>query len=565
MAPFSPRPIGHFGGPAIGPPPRLPGWILIGLCVALTGCAALTPLPPDPDRRTLALVDRAVRRAGAGDAAYARVKGFPYLRVDRFLAAKIPPAPPLETGGEKENPPFAKGDVGGFSGAKPSPADSNTREARKTAWLRALRELDRAARAREIANLPEAAMEALRERLGIGAGRGALLSTTMNAGDRLLETEAASPGAFARIVQNARVPSEYSLALRTAGVYPATVWPVAFVTWRVNQRFMGWHQKPETAPALRGKRVAFGPADAERMSAAKRGRLFAPENRDPLGRPVLTEAEETSLFHHFAPVFAVDIAAPYDRPGQVIWNGPAAAVDARFPTIYTYRTHGFFQGETAVRLHYVIWFPARNGPVPAAYEHGHLDGLTVRVNLDPAGRPFMVDVMNNCGCYHFYVPDGERLAETISRPLRLDPFVPTTLPAGFPKRRLVLDVMSSWHQVYRISTAEEERYENRYEFRPYRVLESLPRPDGSRESLFRPDGIAKGTERIEPLLFFPMGVPDVGAMRQRGHHAIAFVGRDHFDDPHLFERHFQFSPVSPNRTPTVVTPSSEVSSQISPP
>ncbi|MFP4307742.1 MAG: hypothetical protein ACLFRG_11165 [Desulfococcaceae bacterium] len=470
-------------------------------------------MPADPDQRTLALVDRAVARAGAGEAAFSRVAGFPHLRVDRFLAA-----------------------VGGFFVKESSSASSSP----ATAWLQSLRQLDREARAREIANLPEAAVAELRERLGIDAGRGALLAAALGAGDRLLEKELENPGGWAGIVQNAKVPAEYSLFLRTAGVYPLTALPVALITHRVNRRFAGWRRKPETAPALRGERVVFGPGDSERMSAGETARLFGPENRDPLGRPVLTEREEDALFRHFAPVFAVDVAAGYDRPGKVVWNGPAAAVDPRFPTIYTYRTHGFFQGQTAVRLHYVLWFPARKGPVPAPYEHGHLDGLTVRVNLDPAGRPFMVDVMNNCGCYHFYVPDGERLAETITRPLRLDPFAPTTLPKGFPERRLVLDVMSSWHQVYRISTEEGNRAGMAYDLPPYRTLESLPRRDGSRESLFDPDGLAKGSERIEPLIFFPMGVPDVGAMRQRGRHAIAFVGRDHFDDPHLFERHFRF-------------------------
>lgn len=554
---------------AIPTRPVLRCWTFFLLATLLAGCASFVPIPADPDQGAIALVDRAVARAGAGDAAFARVAGFPYLRVDRFLAAmgeKIPPGtgsfPFLKgdlggfLGGESAQtanledkadggglagaeippvPPLKKG-LGGFSGNEISSGSSNP----VSVWLNGLRQLDREARAREIANLPETAVATLGERLGIAAGRGALLKKTIQAGDREFQKNLNDPDAFARIVQNAKVPSEYSLLLRTAGIYPVTVLPVALITKRVNQRFTGWHQEPKTAPALRGKRLVFGPKGAERISAGEMARLFAPENRDPLGRPVLTEAEEKALFRHFAPVFAVDIAAPYDRPGQVVWNGPAAAVDPRFPTIYTYRTHGFFQGETAVRLHYVLWFPARNGPVPAAYERGHLDGLTVRVNLDPAGRPFMVDVMNNCGCYHFYVPSGERLAETISRPLRLDPFVPTTLPGGFPKRRIVLDVMSSWHQVYRISTEEGNRAEKTYALRPYRTLESLPRPDGSRENLFDPEGLAKGSARVEPLIFFPMGVPDVGAMRQRGHHAIAFVGRDHFDDPWLFQRHFRF-------------------------
>jgi hypothetical protein len=46
------------------------------------------------------------------------------------------------------------------------------------------------------------------------------------------------------------------------------------------------------------------------------------------------------------------------------------------------------------------------------------------------------------------------------------------------------------------------------------------------------------TERIEPLIFFSMGIPSIGSMRQRGHHAIELTGRDHFDDPLLFEKNF---------------------------
>jgi len=40
-------------------------------------------------------------------------------------------------------------------------------------------------------------------------------------------------------------------------------------------------------------------------------------------------------------------------------------------------------------------------------------------------------------------------------------------------------------------------------------------------------------------MMFSMGVPDIGAMRQRGHHAIALIGRAHFDDPNLFNIYFK--------------------------
>ncbi|HEY9096977.1 MAG TPA: hypothetical protein VIN35_14625, partial [Hydrogenophaga sp.] len=60
-----------------------------------------------------------------------------------------------------------------------------------------------------------------------------------------------------------------------------------------------------------------------------------------------------------------------------------------------------------------------------------------------------------------------------------------------------------------------------------------------RRSLYGPDGIVAGTQRGERYLFWPMGVRDAGAQRQWGHHATAFVGRRHFDDPDLIERRFR--------------------------
>jgi hypothetical protein len=40
------------------------------------------------------------------------------------------------------------------------------------------------------------------------------------------------------------------------------------------------------------------------------------------------------------------------------------------------------------------------------------------------------------------------------------------------------------------------------------------------------------------MLFWPMGVPSAGTMRQWGHNATAFLGRRHFDDADLIERRF---------------------------
>jgi hypothetical protein len=53
-----------------------------------------------------------------------------------------------------------------------------------------------------------------------------------------------------------------------------------------------------------------------------------------------------------------------------------------------------------------------------------------------------------------------------------------------------------------------------------------------------------GTERGERYFLWPMGVESAGQMRQWGHHATAFVGRRHFDDPHLLDSYFTLRPAA---------------------
>ena len=48
-----------------------------------------------------------------------------------------------------------------------------------------------------------------------------------------------------------------------------------------------------------------------------------------------------------------------------------------------------------------------------------------------------------------------------------------------------------------------------------------------------------GSERGERWFFWPMGIESAGQMRQWGHHATAFVGRRHFDDPLLLDTYFK--------------------------
>ena len=56
---------------------------------------------------------------------------------------------------------------------------------------------------------------------------------------------------------------------------------------------------------------------------------------------------------------------------------------------------------------------------------------------------------------------------------------------------------------------DDEMYAARtlpYQLAAYERLEMLPHEDQTFESIFNSTGIGKGSGRIEPLIFFPMGI-----------------------------------------------------------
>jgi hypothetical protein len=124
--------------------------------------------------------------------------------------------------------------------------------------------------------------------------------------------------------------------------------------------------------------------------------------------------------------------------------------------------------------------------------------------------------------------------------LRFDPFVPQWLPDVLPDQRLGVRLNSGWHQVQRLIAAKDFPESVPYELAPYDVLEALPREEGRTESIFNSKGIARCSERVERFILFSMGIPKIGSMRQRGHHALELIGRAQFDDPTLFDESFAF-------------------------
>jgi len=477
------------------------------------GCASIlsqripqTLERPRPCQEFFERLDEKVREAGVKDASAFSVPGFPYLRTSRFLSALR----------EKVND-----------------------EQERMIWVRWMQDLDLQSRKKEISNLPDEIVLSLTSGKG-RPDREALADQVESCSTALLLHDHGQPSFYTSLEPFVRVPDEYSLVLRTAGLYPLIALPVAVVTEnsrkKIGKRF---DANLEDLP-VDGSLRAFVPGAGQSPGRQTVQEMIEESTENPLRVPLPDAIREKELVEAFAPIFIQDMAASYDRPGEVRWKNHRIEVNPEKPTVYYYFSHALLRGEPILQINYAIWYSERAGDQPPSIEKGYLDGLTVRISLDDQGGPFMGEAMSNCGCYHLFAPDRERVDRILSRPLMFDAMVPQWLPEIPTGERLGIRINSGWHQVQRLNSVKEVPDPVAYELVPYKVLETLPHEDGRTESIFNEHGIAKGSERVERFILFSMGIPSVGSMRQRGHHAIELIGRAHFDDPYLFDQSFVF-------------------------
>jgi hypothetical protein len=268
--------------------------------------------------------------------------------------------------------------------------------------------------------------------------------------------------------------------------------------------------------------------------------------------PVLSERELARFAAAYAPSFEVAIAGDYDRFGELRWrrDPPVPEVNAAESVVYVQQAHARYREKGAngqpdaerilLQLVYTLWFPERPADHEGDILAGHLDGLVWRVTLAPDGEPLLYDSIHPCGCYHQFFPTPR--AQPRPAPDALDEwaFVPRALPRVGEEERPLVKLASRTHYIHDVSLVRGADSVARYALRDYDELRSMPRhAGGGRRSAFGPDGLIAGTERSERFLFWPMGIPSAGAMRQSGRQATAFVGRRHFDDADLIEKRFE--------------------------
>ena len=465
--------------------PRTPRTLISASLLAglVAGCAHWQPAPADNCTTLFGQLPEATQ--AHQDAQYHRLPGFIGLRSDRVLAA---------VGASADNP------------------------AQRRLWLQHLAARDAEASRIEIAQLPASqrrdwSSPARQEALGACRAR-------------QVERLSSDPARFARAVEAAQVPDDYRAWARTLGLYPLFK-PI------FRRGIAAWQQAAAqaTAPEDSAHWLSYRPLP---LRVEAQGIVL---DDDGLGLPQADAQQLDVLFARHAPWLKIAQADRNDRIGSPYYRHDGSRdFNYLHARLYQHSSWSQLNGRWHLQLIYQLWFSQRPKPSALDLYGGELDGLLWRVTLDRQGKALLYDSIHPCGCWHsFYLPadsplqlrrNGDEEAR-LSQRLDFNGDTPPTLWLSAGEHRLHwVDARRSPYPALSYQRVALDR------------LRGLPHPQG-RRSLYARDGLVPGSERLERWLLWPSGVASPGAMRQWGRHATAFIGRAHFDDPHLLGRYFQ--------------------------
>ncbi|WP_409522786.1 hypothetical protein [Nitrincola sp. MINF-07-Sa-05] len=483
--------------------------LLVLVPLMLAGCSTVpTPLSSisvtDIDRQCLALfdnTDHAISQAGVGDAGAARIKGFPWLRTDRFLAS-----------------------------FREEVDDS----VQFRDWLTHLEDLDRDARHYELQNLKSSSRQALHNQWIPIAEQHRLPSQLDDALDHcrtLLSTTITGNDLSRDALRAAAVASDaYNSWQRVLGLYPIARRVARPRVEALHRQLEDIYQDTSTERgAFRYYAVNDDPAPEHKHAS----QLIRDLPRDSLGVPAMPLATRDLLLATHAPVWGVETRSTADLPGTLLLNHDAnPRVDTEQATEYRWLSWTRFQNEVLIQLNYMLLFSER--PRLSAFDlvAGELDGVIWRTTLDSDGQILAHDSIHPCGCYYALLPASGWTA--LPQPTDQEPiFVPDQAPVPENNNRLVLLFAAGTRYFIDVAARPLPPGTHTLLSATADKLRSLPLPGGKYASVYRPDGLIPASRRPERFVFWPFGVPSAGTLRQPGTHAIAFIGRRHFDDAWL--------------------------------
>ncbi|MGF1724712.1 hypothetical protein [Photobacterium nomapromontoriensis] len=261
-------------------------------------------------------------------------------------------------------------------------------------------------------------------------------------------------------------------------------------------------------------------------------------NHSTLQWPQFSQQQLDQLYRHYAPVITVESASLDDKPGTVEYNwSDTPSVNATQPAIYLDHSYTRFHGQTLLQLNYSLWFANRTPTASLDPYAGPFDGVLLRLTLDQHGNPLFMDSIHHCGCYHMIFNFSDKLQSIPLDPNTEAPLILTRLRHA-TNDALQVTLSHGEHMIKHVSWGPTPHLVRAIPGIPYDQLRSLPTRHGVNKSLFDEHGMLPASERLESTYLWPFGIPSPGTMRQVGHHATAFIGERHFDEPHLFEQFF---------------------------
>jgi hypothetical protein len=446
-----------------------------------------------------ASLDKRIEEAEVLDPGVFRVKDYPYLRVNRFIAS-------------------FRGEV--------------DEKAAFTEWVDRMQAIDQDARKFEISNLPHSAVVSLDS----VNGKVGLYREVETCGDNLKAVDFQNVENRKKLYKSVSVPDDYIPLRRVLGLYPLTS---LFVSHGVSKWHTEVHKTFSVEPPVEWKTIRYFPAKPFNMSGPHQ--IVKPGKRDALGIPIFSPEERETVFRIWAPVWEIQLKGDYDRIGAPIWTGNGVLkVDTGQPLTYTLLSFTRFGKEILTQLNYIIWFPSRPKEGALDIYGGLFDGLNYRVTLDNNGEAILYETLHNCGCYYKAYPT-HRLQALEKVDYAEPPLILKAPDINPSKNYMTVAMESRTHFVQHLypSTRESQAAKTVYSLADYNQLRSLPYMRDHRRSMFNQDSIVPDSERLERFILWTTGVLSPGAMRQWGRHAVAFVGRRNFDDPFYMDRMFK--------------------------
>jgi len=451
--------------------------------------------------RWLENIEAALEEYELKDSGTLRINGFPQLRVNRFLA---------------------------------SMGDRATSQNAYAEWLEQMRQLDAMSKKLEIANLPASSMQHLVSKIPEG---NSLEQALEYCSKRLNKHSLHALGHKKILLELAKVPDAYQSWKRVAGLYLLTRYAAALGIEQLHRKQDASFKIPLPELPLQGKLTRYSPLHKDHLTPERIAAMLRLAYNNPLAIPQLTSLQLQRLLEHFAPIWEIDTRNDTDKIGAVGLDGDGQPwINIRQPAVYVAHGYARWRDKVLLQLIYQIWLPAREKTGMLDLYGGPLDSVIWRVTLNLEGAPIAFDSIHGCGCYYMLFPGPGYRA--IPPKDGAEPVLsPKSLATFRPGHRLLLRLQNRTHYLQQVSLVydHDETATLSYVLLDSGQLRSLPMPGGGKRSLFGKDGIIDASERTERFLLWPYGVASPGAMRQWGTHAIAFIGRRHFDDPFLLE------------------------------